>query len=84
MTDDWSLKGREIIITSGFQEIFHAFEGERLYHSIDIETLRRKILQDIAEAFDEAEIDDTIWYDNATTLYEEIEYRINKIFGMEE
>jgi len=35
----------------------------------------------LEDAFNHADVDDTIWYDDMTTLYEEIVIRFERIFG---
>lgn len=50
------------------------------------QSLRQKLLEDLKEAIDNAgnEIGDTIWVDEFTTLWDEIEHIIEKRFRMED
>ncbi len=47
----------------------------------DWEGKKKQFLRELGDAFDHADLDDTVWYDDTTTLYEEIVYRFEKIFG---
>ncbi|RLG33695.1 hypothetical protein DRN97_04445 [Methanosarcinales archaeon] len=38
-------------------------------------------LNELEDAFDHADLDDVVWYDDHTTLYEELISRFERIFG---
>ena len=40
-----------------------------------------EFIKELGDAFNHADVDDTIWYDDMTTLYEEIVIRFERIFG---
>ena len=47
----------------------------------DLAKKKKEFIKELENAFDYADVDDTIWYDDATTLFEEIVIRFEKIFG---
>jgi len=55
----------------------------RKAHEIEkcIKDAARRFIRELGNAFDSADIDDTIWYDSVTTLYDEIVLRFERIFG---
>ncbi|MGQ4876140.1 MAG: hypothetical protein ACP6IY_18900 [Promethearchaeia archaeon] len=46
-----------------------------------IEKAKKEFIKELEDAFDHADVDDTIWYDDVATLYEEIVIRFERIFG---
>jgi len=52
----------------------------RLVRDEELEEKARIIIREIEEAFHNADVEDTIWYDSTTTLLEEVMHRIEKVF----
>lgn len=43
------------------------------------DNLLSKTEREVKEAFNQADVDDTIWYDDKTTLLEEVLHRIERV-----
>jgi hypothetical protein len=80
MSDDWSLKGKDVCVLGDTNERGYDAEYDKLgddywfYEKQDIETLRQKLIEDIKQEFIKNKLSGYILY--------AIEGKINKRFGV--